>query len=126
MPIGRWEGGEPPVDEVEDFVRRRRWFHVHALALGGGFVIVSAGWMVGVQRIAAIGGLALVLASIAAFKCGRTLITLLRHPDGRDWHEDRPQRGESLLSVVLLLVLGLAIAGFGAIGRIDALVMPMR
>jgi hypothetical protein len=59
-------------------------------------------------------------------KCGRTLIALLRHPGDLDWHEDRPLRGESLVSVVLLLALGLAIAGLGSIGRIDLLVMPGR
>ncbi|HWB75545.1 MAG TPA: hypothetical protein VG755_11340 [Nannocystaceae bacterium] len=128
-PIERWDDGKPPLDEAEDFTRRRRWFHAHAIALGTSVVLEGVGMFAQDQRIAALGGLALAFAAIAALLCGRTLVTFFHRwrADGRDWHEDRSLRGEALASVIALLVLGVAIAVLGALGRIDeALSMGLR
>lgn len=120
-PIERWDDGEPPRDEADELVHNRRWFHAHAIALGTSIALGLAGFVAEDQRIVALGGVALALAAIAAFKCGRTLVAFFWRwsSDGREWHEERELRGEAFASVVVLLVLGVAIAVLGATGHIE-------
>jgi hypothetical protein len=112
-------------DVVERFVRRRRWFHLQALALGAAAVLLPLAIHLGDQRVAAAGGGALVLAAVAAIGCGRTLVSL-----GRAWHDvenddlwidGRPLKGPEAITVALLLLAGGALAILGAIGRLDLL-----
>jgi hypothetical protein len=112
-------------DDIDRFVRRRRWFHVQAIALGSAIVLLGVAFALAQQRVAAAAGVALVLAAVAAIRCRRTLVSLGPpwHAGERDdaWMDGRPLTWEEMLSVAFVLAAGVGLAILGAIGRLDLL-----